>query len=121
LIRFLYNNHIYNDDFSKPFTEGGMAGQVDLPRLKQGKVGGAFWSAFVPCPTNGTDFLDSAYTPSKIILFLHYPNPLQLRPPQVLGKVFIIRFNFINFDLLYTVTESLPGHYGFKRTMERDQ
>lgn len=66
LIRFLYNNHIYNDNFSKPFTEGGMAGHVDLPRLKQGKVGGAFWSAFVPCPANGTDFSDSTYISSKV-------------------------------------------------------
>jgi membrane dipeptidase len=65
LIRFLYNNHIYNDNFTKSFTEGGMVAQVDLPRLKQGRVGGAFWSAFVPCPANGTDFSDEAYIPSK--------------------------------------------------------
>jgi membrane dipeptidase len=71
LIRFLYNNHIYNDNFTRPFTEGGMAAHVDLPRLKQGRVGGAFWSAFVPCPANGTDFSDEAYTPSKF--FSLYP------------------------------------------------
>lgn len=65
LIKFAYNNHIYNENFTKPFTEGGMIGHVDLPRLKQGKVGGVFWSAWVPCPANGTDFSDEAYMQSR--------------------------------------------------------
>jgi membrane dipeptidase len=34
---------------------------VDLPRLKEGMNGGAFWSAFVPCPSNGSDFSDKNY------------------------------------------------------------
>lgn len=38
-----------------------MVGQVDLPRLKEGKVGGSSWSAFVLCPENGTDFSDVNY------------------------------------------------------------
>lgn len=38
-----------------------MPAHVDLPRLKDGKVGGAFWSAFVLCPSNGTDFSDANY------------------------------------------------------------
>lgn len=38
-----------------------MPAQVDLPRLKDGRVGGAFWSAFVLCPKNGTDFSDANY------------------------------------------------------------
>ncbi|KAL9020241.1 MAG: hypothetical protein Q9185_002524 [Variospora sp. 1 TL-2023] len=64
LIRFLYNNHIYDTNFTEKFEKGGLPGQVDLPRLSAGKVGGSFWSAFVPCPTNGTDFSDEAYAPS---------------------------------------------------------
>jgi membrane dipeptidase len=67
LIRFLYNNHIYEENFTQPFTEGGMYAQVDLPRLKQGKVGGAFWSAFVPCPKDGDNFSDENYVPSERI------------------------------------------------------
>ena len=43
-------NQIYDDKFKKPFEDGGMGMHVDLPRLKKGMVGGAFWSAFVPCP-----------------------------------------------------------------------
>ncbi len=38
---------------------------VDLPRLKAGKVGGTFWSAFVGCPANGSDFSDEAYAPGQ--------------------------------------------------------
>lgn len=41
-----------------------MPAQVDLPRLNDGKVGGAFWSAFVLCPKNGTDFSDGNYAES---------------------------------------------------------
>ncbi|KAL3418195.1 membrane dipeptidase [Phlyctema vagabunda] len=64
LIRFLYNNHIYDDKFKKPFEDGGTPAHVDLPRLKEGKQGGAFWSAFVPCPANGSDFSNENYAKS---------------------------------------------------------
>lgn len=42
-----------------------MIGQVDLPRLDAGRVGGSFWSAFVPCPANGSDFSDANYAPCR--------------------------------------------------------
>ncbi|KAI9841458.1 MAG: hypothetical protein M1837_000676 [Sclerophora amabilis] len=61
LIRFLYNNHIYNETFTKPFEQGGFPHHVDIPRLREGNVGGAFWSAFVPCPKDGSDFSDENY------------------------------------------------------------
>jgi membrane dipeptidase len=61
LIRFLFNNHIYEENFTKPFEKGGMYAHVDLPRLKEGKNGGAFWSAYVPCPKDGMDFSDENY------------------------------------------------------------
>ncbi|KAK3308722.1 renal dipeptidase family [Chaetomium strumarium] len=60
-IRARYNNHIYDETFSKPFAEGGMPAHVDLPRLKAGMNGGAFWSVFWPCPENGTDYSDENY------------------------------------------------------------
>ncbi|GAB1314263.1 Dipeptidase [Madurella fahalii] len=63
LIRLFYNNHIYNDTFTKPFTEGGLVGHVDIPRLKTGMYGGAFWSVYWPCPYNGTDLSDENYHP----------------------------------------------------------
>lgn len=66
LIRFIYQNDLYNESFIEKFENGGMFGQVDLPRLKNGKAGGAFWSAFTPCPSNGTDFSDSNYAECEL-------------------------------------------------------
>ncbi|KAK5275929.1 hypothetical protein LTR16_011973, partial [Cryomyces antarcticus] len=63
LLRYLYKNRIYGSDFKDKFENGGMPYHVDLPRLDRGKVGGAFWSAFVPCPRNGSDFSDGNYAP----------------------------------------------------------
>lgn len=65
MIRFAFDNHIYDDKFKKPFEEGGLPYHVDLPRLRQGMNGGAFWSAFVPCPKDGLDFSDANYADSK--------------------------------------------------------
>ncbi|KAK3945116.1 membrane dipeptidase-domain-containing protein [Diplogelasinospora grovesii] len=63
LLRFLHKNHIYDETFTKPFEEGGMMMHVDLPRLRSGMNGGAFWSVFWPCPANGTDYSDENYSP----------------------------------------------------------
>ncbi|KAI1468467.1 renal dipeptidase family [Daldinia caldariorum] len=60
----MYNNHIYNENFSRPFEEGGLPMHVDLPRLREGHNGGAFWSVFTPCPANGTDYSDENYASS---------------------------------------------------------
>ena len=65
LLRFLNGNHIYTPEFKDKFENGGMKGHVDLPRLDAGRVGGAFWSAFVPCPANGSDFSDANYAPCR--------------------------------------------------------
>ncbi|MCJ1401688.1 hypothetical protein MMC11_004905 [Xylographa trunciseda] len=61
MVRYLYNNQIYSKNFTEPFEKGGLKFHVDLPRLKAGKSGGAFWSAFVGCPKNGSDFSDTNY------------------------------------------------------------
>jgi membrane dipeptidase len=61
-LRFAYKNKIHSPKFISKFEDGGMEMNVDLPRLQKGKVGGAFWSAFVPCPTNASiDFSDANY------------------------------------------------------------
>lgn len=61
MIRYLYRNQIYDVNFTDAFENGGMRLHVDLPRLKKGRVGGAFWSAYVACPKNGSDFSDTNY------------------------------------------------------------
>lgn len=86
LIRFLNNNHIYDGNFTKKFEQGGMPAQVDLPRLKQGKVGGAFWAAFVPCPKNGSDYSTENYDKS-------------------------VAFTYNQIDLLRRLQQAYPDHF----------
>ncbi|KAI0408174.1 dipeptidase [Xylaria palmicola] len=64
LIRVMYNNHIYGKNFTEPFTKGGFVSHVDLPRLREGQNGGAFWSVYTPCPANGSDYSDENYAAS---------------------------------------------------------
>lgn len=62
LLRFAYKSKLHTRTFRERFENGEMEMNVDLPRLREGKVGGAFWSAFVPCPKNASyDFRDSIY------------------------------------------------------------
>lgn len=63
-IRYAYNNHIYADDFRQGFETDGLPQHVDLPRLRAGMNGGAFWSVYVACPANGSDFSDDNYAGS---------------------------------------------------------
>lgn len=61
-IRSEYKNNITSARFTREFAKGGMPLHVDLPRLRAGQVGGAFWSAFVLCPANASyDMTDSNY------------------------------------------------------------
>ncbi|GAA5827033.1 hypothetical protein JCM11251_002214 [Rhodosporidiobolus azoricus] len=45
--RWYFANQINDPDFD---LRKETKGQVDIPRLREGKVGGFFWSVFVPCP-----------------------------------------------------------------------
>lgn len=63
LLRYYYNDGIYTNNFTTGFEKTGISGQVDLPRIKAGQLGGSFWSAFVLCPNDGFDFSDAAYAP----------------------------------------------------------
>ncbi|OBT88379.1 hypothetical protein VE02_02307 [Pseudogymnoascus sp. 03VT05] len=89
LVRERYNNHINGEKFQKMFLEGGMPAHVDLSRLKEGKVGGAFWSAFIPCPKNGSDFsnenyahsVSATYSQLDLLRRLQSLYPTHLSPP----------------------------------------
>lgn len=62
VIRLFYLNHIYGEKFRRSFENGGFEHQVDIPRLSKSQMGGTFWSAFVPCPKNGSlDFENENY------------------------------------------------------------
>jgi membrane dipeptidase len=83
LVRALYGGHIYQDSFKTPFEEGGLRQHVDLPRLRSGQNGGAFWSVFAPCPANGSDWSDENYSSSKCLSI----NPFDAPSVHVLLKV----------------------------------
>lgn len=82
-LRGKYQNHIYDSEFKDLFENGGLPQHVDLPRLDEGKQGGAFWSAFWPCPPasveNGTDFSDEVYSSGKNTFSLAYTMGLHLQ------------------------------------------
>ncbi|KAH8887195.1 hypothetical protein GQ53DRAFT_844413 [Thozetella sp. PMI_491] len=46
-IRAFYQNHIYQRNFTEAPE---LYGQVDFPRLRQGRLRGQFWSVYVECP-----------------------------------------------------------------------
>ncbi|KAJ7782834.1 membrane dipeptidase-domain-containing protein [Mycena metata] len=59
LLRSRFGNNVSAVDLSKEFV-----GHVDIPRLRQGKVGGFFWSVYVGCPNpeiEGKDFLGASW------------------------------------------------------------
>ncbi|KAJ7502852.1 membrane dipeptidase-domain-containing protein [Mycena galericulata] len=59
LLRSAFANNVSAVDLTKEFV-----GHVDIPRLRQGKVGGFFWSVYVGCAKpeqEGKDFLTSTW------------------------------------------------------------
>ncbi|KAL9616908.1 MAG: hypothetical protein Q9160_008256 [Pyrenula sp. 1 TL-2023] len=100
LLRYLYGNDIKDPEFRGKFENGGLEGHVDVPRLKEGMIGGSFWSAFVLCPANASyDWSDENYakataeTLSQIDLLrrltLQYPStfsPINLPPSSYLTR-----------------------------------
>lgn len=59
----MYDNHIYGTNFTQRFGATGLPMHVDLPRLRAGQNGGAFWSVYAPCPANGSDYSEANYLP----------------------------------------------------------
>ncbi|ESZ94618.1 hypothetical protein SBOR_5029 [Sclerotinia borealis F-4128] len=86
LIRSVYQNRIYDEKFTDLFENGGMDSHVDLPRLKAGKNGGAFWSAYAPCPSNWSDFSTENYAHS-------------------------VTFTLTQLDLLTRLQAAYPSHF----------
>lgn len=53
LARWRYQNMINGPGFK--FDERGFFGHVDIPRMKEGRLGGVFWSVYTSCPTDWND------------------------------------------------------------------
>jgi len=61
LVREFYANNVSAVDLTSP-----MPAHVDIPRLREGKVGAFFWSVYVSCPADvgydaGDDFLNATW------------------------------------------------------------
>lgn len=57
LARALYANNVSAWDLAQT-----MPGQVDIPRLREGQVGGFFWSVYVECrEASGPDFINATW------------------------------------------------------------
>ncbi|QIW99880.1 hypothetical protein AMS68_005398 [Peltaster fructicola] len=91
LLRYLYHSEIYSDNFTDAFEKTGLQGQVDLPRIDEGQLGGAFWSAFVLCPDDPLDFSDAAYAP-------------------------YVKQTFEQIDLFYRLQENYPDYFTLSRS-----
>lgn len=85
-IRGRFGNQIYSKNFTKPFEQGGLSGNVDLLRMDQGEYGGAFMSAFWLCPADPYDFSDAAYAP-------------------------IVQATFQQLDLLHRLSNEYPKYF----------
>ena len=105
MIRAFYNNHIYNETFSKPFADGGLLGHVDIPRLRAGMNGGAFWSVFWPCPENGTDFSDANYAPSLPLP----PSTLPLLGTSLSDQLPVVQQTLQQIDLVSRLRQAHPS------------
>lgn len=71
LIRIELKNHIYDNRF--PFEEG-LLSPTDLVKLRTGRFGGQFWSAYIPCVDDIGEEFD---TPTQYIFqpsTFHYRN-----------------------------------------------
>ena len=114
LIRLMYNNHIYEDSFVVPFTQGGTPGHVDLARLRAGKSGGAFWSVFAPCPENGTDYCDQNYAASVSLYFHIRIRHKRDNWPSIPG----VQFTQHQVDLMNRLKSFFPSDLGNSATSE---
>jgi membrane dipeptidase len=95
-LRFAYKSKLHTKTFHERFENGKMEMNVDLPRLREGKVGGAFWSAFVPCPKNASyDFRDSTYAEAV---------------STTLSQIDLIRRLQNGYPYTFTPASSSPAH-----------
>ncbi|KAF3929097.1 hypothetical protein ABW20_dc0107009 [Dactylellina cionopaga] len=95
ITRAVFQNHIYADNFSAPFKDGGIYGHIDIPRLKTGKIGGVFWSVFTRCPETSLDpdekFGDEVYYES-------------------------IHDTIQQIDVMKRLVRAYPDHFGWAKT-----
>ena len=66
-LRYSYNSHLYQRNFTEPFKSGDLGQHVDLDRLTRGRVGGTFWCAFAFCPRVSEEYTPEYFFNSEYI------------------------------------------------------
>jgi membrane dipeptidase len=84
-IRERFQAHVSTIDLSRdtatlPIPPDGAALMTDIPRLRQGLVGGQFWSVFVPVEMHGPQAVQATLEQIDIVrqMAQRYPNDLQM-------------------------------------------
>ncbi|KAI6129404.1 hypothetical protein EDD16DRAFT_1545311 [Pisolithus croceorrhizus] len=68
---------------------------VDIPRLREGRVGGFFWSVYVPCPSasaEGKKFLNATWRVRDTLEQIDVAKGLIMRYPEVRNERLILVF-----------------------------
>lgn len=82
-LRILKQNDLREVDFdsdltSNPDWAGSYANHVDLPRIREGRLGGQFWSAFIGCSSQFKDAVQLTLEQIDVIKRLVEANPDQM-------------------------------------------
>ena len=72
--RVQYGNNINNGKLEGAFRNGTTGFHTDVAKIRDGHYGGAFWSAYYPCPLDVSDFSSEAYDPSTFLAFSNLPS-----------------------------------------------
>jgi len=75
-MRYLFNNTINDKNLESNFEDYMKPSHTDIKRLRQGNVGGQFWSCFVSCNTKGKDAIRQGLQQMDVIkrMISKYPN-----------------------------------------------
>ena len=64
---------IYKNNYTAFDLRKSVYGHVDIPRLRKGRVGGFFWSAYVDCPPADAEeknFMEASWRVRYVSAFL---------------------------------------------------
>jgi membrane dipeptidase len=115
------------DEFYKHY---GSYIQTDIPRIKQGKLGGQFWSVYVSCDNKNpveTTIQQIGYLNSLIRKYNNYfqlvTNSKDIETsfennlfPSLIGFFFFNIFFFIGIEGLHQINSNLQSLYAFYQT-----
>ncbi|KAF2240579.1 microsomal dipeptidase precursor [Trematosphaeria pertusa] len=81
-LRWAHSNHIYLDNFTVPWESGELGGEVDLYRLRKGRVGGTFWSIYKSFTLTADTALDETDAAIDVIQRIQAAYPTAFGRPE---------------------------------------